>query len=595
MPIAASITKLSHKKAHEAENASSRFLCLFAAGNCQSAVTLVLAVSLAVVVPAMFWGIPSNLDLTNHFRFALPFYDAIAAGNLYPGWLAESNGGYGDPSFRFYPPALYYLFAAARFVIGNWYAAILLVFVIVSIAGGLGMYFWSKSILPPASAIWASVFYALAPYHLNQLYQATLLAEWAGSAVLPFVFGFVERVCERGKRRDIAGLAATYGLLIFTHLPLAVIGSMVLLVYVLVRVDGPDRIRKLAKLAVGAALGLSLSAVYWVTMVAEVGWIGINQIQRDASVDYRVNFLFSTFSPENLNVWWMNILALMTVLLFMPGLWLLFNRGVTTEGHTDKKAVRGVIALTGFALFMAVPLSRPIWNLFRPLQETQFPWRWLILVSMGGSILAAAGIGRLFGVRRLGATLLSITPDRGQSGAKAPHSKGAPKLAVLGAMTISIVFTLSHVVREAQYLPPQKFENMLTSVRGTPSVNYWFPIWARADVRKMSTEVEAGDRAVTVTSWQTEQRRFSVTAGPGTEARVRTFYYPHWIAKTETGVLATRPDSDGALLISLPQHATSVELDFQEPRRNKFSTISSLSGLIIIGSLAVPFRRRQKR
>jgi 6-pyruvoyl-tetrahydropterin synthase related domain len=549
-------------------------------------ITTVICVSLALLIPAMFWGIPSNLDLTNHFRFALPFYDAIAGGRLYPGWLAESNGGYGDPSFRFYPPALYYLLAAARFVIGNWYAATLVVFGIVSIAGGLGMYFWSKSILPASSAIWASIFYALAPYHLNQLYQATLLAEWAGSAVLPFVFGFVERVCERGKRRDIAGLAATYGLLIFTHLPLAVIGSMALLVYALVRIDGPDKIRKLTRLALGATLGLSLSAVYWVTMVAEVGWIGVNQIQRDASVDYRLNFLFSTFSPENLNVWWMNILALMTLLLFAPasifvGAALrgrpsrILQERVATEGDPYKKILRPFFALTGFALFMSVPLSRPIWNLLRPLQETQFPWRWLILVSMGGSILAGAGL-----------PLLAIADKK---------LDRAKRLAIFGAMIISIVFTLSHVVREAQYLPPQKFDQMLTSVRGSQSVNYWFPIWARADIRKMSTEVEAGDRPVTITSWQPEQREFSIAAGPAAEARVRTFYYPHWIARNETGVLATRPDSDGALLVSLPQQTTSVELDFQEPRRNKISTISSLSGLIIIGWLAVPLRRRQKR
>ena len=67
---------------------------------------LVIAISLAAIVPTFLWGIPSNLDLSNHFRFALPFYDAIAGGHLYPGWLAESNHGYGDPSFRFYPPAL---------------------------------------------------------------------------------------------------------------------------------------------------------------------------------------------------------------------------------------------------------------------------------------------------------------------------------------------------------------------------------------------------------------------------------------------------------------------------------------------------------
>ena len=108
----------------------------------------------------------------------------------------------------------------------------------------------------------------------------------------------------------------------------------------------------------------------------------------------------------------------------------------------------------------------------------------------------------------------------------------------------------------------------------------------------MPTEVVAAGREVTVTSWQSEHRKFSVGAGTAAEARVRTFYYPHWIARNESGVLTTRADSDGALLIALPQNATSVELDFQEPRRTRFSTITSLSGLIIIGALAIPFRRR---
>ena len=529
---------------------------------------LILAVSLAVIVPAILWGIPSNLDLTNHFRFALPFYDAIAAGSLYPGWLAESNGGYGDPSFRFYPPALYYLLAVSRFLIGNWYGATLAVFVALSIAGGLGMYFWTRSTLPAQSALWASFFYALAPYHLNQLYQATLLAEWAGSAVLPFVFGFVERVCQRGKARDIAGLAASYGILVFTHLPLTVIGSFALLAYALVRLEG-DKLRKLAKLALGAGLGLTVSAVYWVTMISEVRWIRVNEIEPIASADYKNNFIFSTFSPDNLSVWWMNILVVMSLLLFAPAL-LLFSRNAASL----RRVIRPVVVLTAFGLFMSVPLSRPIWWLLKPLQETQFPWRWMILISMGGSILAAAGLPLLVAsVRNL---------DR------------AKRMVVFGAMAISIAFTLSHVVREAQYFPQQKFENMLTDVRGTPSVNYWLPIWARAGVTPMATEVEVADRAVTINSWQPEHRKFSVDAGPATEARIRTFYYPHWTAKSEAGILATRPDTDGALLISLPQNATAVELDFREPSRSKFSTISSLGGLIVIGSLVVPFKGKKK-
>src|SRR5437867_4233404 len=105
-------------------------------------VILTIAIAIAVIVPALVFGIPANKDLNNHFRFALPFYDAIRNGNLIPSWLAESGGGYGDPSFRFYPPGLYYLLALTRSISGNWYGATLLAFTSLSIASGLGTYLW---------------------------------------------------------------------------------------------------------------------------------------------------------------------------------------------------------------------------------------------------------------------------------------------------------------------------------------------------------------------------------------------------------------------------------------------------------------------
>jgi uncharacterized membrane protein len=528
----------------------------------------VLAISLAVVLPTFIWGIPSNLDLSNHFRFTLPFYDAIANGHLYPGWLAESNSGYGDPSFRFYPPALYYVLAAARSLFGNWYEATVAVFALLSITGGLGMYFWANSILRDSRAAWVSFFYALAPYHINQLYQAVMLAEWAGAAILPFCFAMVERVCERGKPRDVAGLAVAYGILVFTHLPLAIIGSLALLVYALVRIGGPGKLAILTKLAAAVVLGLAASAIYWVTMVFELRWIAVNDVEPLASVDYRLNFLLSTLSPDNLNVWWMNILTLMTLLLCAPALLLLFRR----DAVAVRRVARPVIILTAFAVFMSLPLSRPIWNVFPALQETQFPWRWLILFSMGMSLLAAAALPLL--------TEISIRIKR---------------LVILGAMAISIAFTLSHVVREAQYLSPQRFENTLTEVRGTASVNYWIPIWARSNPRTMSSEVEAAERIVNVTSWQPQHRQFSVGAGPATEVRVKTFYYPHWIATSQTKILPTRPDSDGALLISMPENATSVDLKFREPSRTRVSFLMSCAGIFLVGALAIPRHWRLRR
>src|SRR5260370_26044977 len=101
----------------------------------------IVLVSLAVMTPTLIWGIPSSRDLTNHFRFALPFYDSLRAGHFYPGWLAESNSGYGDASFRFYPPAVYYLLAFAKLLTGEWLAATLLTAALVFVIGGLGAFF----------------------------------------------------------------------------------------------------------------------------------------------------------------------------------------------------------------------------------------------------------------------------------------------------------------------------------------------------------------------------------------------------------------------------------------------------------------------
>ena len=535
----------------------------------------VIAVSVLAVIPVLLFGVPSNRDLSNHFRFALPFYDAIAHGNFYPSWLAESNGGFGDPSFRFYPPALYYLLSLFRFVTGEWYLATLLTLLVVAVAGGLGIYLWARAVLPSSQAMWVGLFYALAPYHLNQLYQATMLAEWAGAAVLPFVFAFVERICAHGRRRDVAGLAVSYALLVLTHLPLTVIGSMALVVYALVRVDSARRIGTLAKLAAGVALGLCASSIYWVTMISELRWIGINQIDRDASVDYRFNFLLSTFSPDNMNVWWMNILLLMTLLLSAPALAAAIPLLRRSHAWRNRHALLAVVVLTLFALFMALPLSRPVWSLLSPLQQTQFPWRWLALISMGVAILTAAA--------------LPLIDQSNQTVAR------AKRLAILGAMSVAVVFTLSHVVREAKFLPRPAFENTLAEVRGTSSVNYWFPIWASSTPTQMTNEVEAAGRAVAVESWAPEVRRFSVVAGDATEARVKTFYYPHWFATSGNQVLPTRPDKDGALLISLPHDAVSVDLVFREPLRSRVSSFASLAGFMFIGVLGIPLSWRRKR
>src|SRR5712691_9758539 len=221
---------------------------------------LALFAGAVVLLPVVIWGVPKNNDLANHYHFALPFYEAIQRGDIHPGWLASPNFGYGDAIVRFYPPALYYLLAAGRTLTGNWYSGSLLILTLVSALGSLGAYFWARSYVPRNIAVWAAVFYAFMPYHLAEVYQAAQLAEFAAGAALLFSLAFTKRLCDQGRLRDLVGLAASYALLILSHLPLAVFGSLGLLFYALLNIP-KDRVRSIiAKLAAAVLLGLAASS-----------------------------------------------------------------------------------------------------------------------------------------------------------------------------------------------------------------------------------------------------------------------------------------------------------------------------------------------
>jgi 6-pyruvoyl-tetrahydropterin synthase related domain len=535
-------------------------------------VVWVIVASLLILVPVLLFGIPSNIDLSNHFRFALPFYDALQNGHLYPGWLPDSNSGYGDPSFRFYPPGTYYLLAGTRALTGSWFSGSVLAFGVLSVLGSLGVYWWARQLVSSQVAMWAGILYAVAPYRLNELYQAFLLAEFAGAAVLPFTFLFTERLCNRVRLRDVGGLAASYAILVFTHLPLTVIGSLALLVYALLRLERGKRWKTLIWLAVSVVLGLVASASYWSTMISELSWIRADNINPYSFVDYRSNFLLSTFSPENLNVWWMNILLLGTLAMFWPGL-ILFRPSVWKSLPARGLKAAGVVLV--FTIAMGTQISTPAWKLLRPLQETQFPWRWLALTSMVCPVLCAAALPYW---------------------TKQWHGKLRPLIiAGAGIIAISLAFSVSHIVREAQYLKRAEFDATLRAIQGSQGVMQWWPKWVNEPIREMNQEVDAGPRNVSVKSWESQKRVFLVEAGTTSEVRVRTFYYPLWTAKKDSENLAVRPDTDGALVISVPPQNTTVVLEFREPARVRWArALSGIAWIGILGLLSFGIIRRAR-
>ena len=535
---------------------------------------LALVAGVVVVLPAIIFGMPSNNDLANHYHFAIPFYDAMREGNLYPSWLASPNSGYGDAVVRFYPPALYYLMAAGRALTGNWYAGSLLVVTVVSALGSGGAYLWARSYFPPHVSVWAAVFYALMPYHLAEFYQAAQLAEFTAGAALLFALAFMKRVCDNRRWGDVAGLAIAYAALILSHLPLAVFGSLTLLVYGLMNLTKADSLKILGRLTTAVMLGLAASSFYWVTMISEMKWIVADGANPDPLLDYRHNFVFSTLSPEHETIWWMGLLAFATLAMGVPSIVVFIKKSMVEH----RKEIIPIAALAFLSLLMSTPLSRPLWAVIPGLNKTQHPFRWLAVVSAVVPVIMAASVPFWSAQMR--------------------QRKRAVALVAMGVVLIAVSFSVSQTVRGATYLSRTSFERMIAPLRESASIVQWLPVWAASNAHERPSyqkcvppnnrsQVEAGNRTVTIAVWTDEHRTFSIDTGAATEVRIATFYYPHWHAMGNGRDLPTRADADGALLITIPAERVTVDLEFREPSRTKVSIASSIISWTLITSLLI--------
>jgi hypothetical protein len=524
-------------------------------------VLIVGAVGVLVLAPSIFKGIPRGNDLAHHYRVAIPFYESLGKGELYPGWNSRPGNGYGDTSFRLYPPFFYYLLSACRAITGSWYDGTLLLFTLLSVTGGLGVYFWGRTLLSKEQAMWAGILYLIAPYQVNQLYQASLLGEYAASSILPFAFAFTELVIRRGQARDILGLAISYGLLILTHLPLTVIGSIALLIYALLRMGRDDIRKRVPVLVLAVVLALGASAAYWTTMLDEMSWIRGESINPQAWFDYRNNFLFWK-SAEGSTNWWTNMLGAASAMMLLPAvalprLW---------KGRLLANPLKALGLLTMLTFVMTLPISEPIWKLFPQLQRVEFPWRWLAVFSMTGSVLVGSTVEHWMSLARSSSRKLLLLAS--------------------ACVILPLALTVSQTIRGATYIARPEFEFFTSRVADLGGVPFWLPKWATKDMPRRSDErVEASHRSVDIESWEPEFRVFQVAAGEATEARVRTFYYPHWTAMADDKRLIVSADTDGAILIPLSEAAQTVTLEFREPARRQWLIYASLIvwGTIVSG------------
>lgn len=517
--------------------------------------SIIFLFSVLVVLPIILGGIPDLTDTQQHYQFAQTFYNSLLNGNYYPSWADQPNYGYGDVSIRFYPPLAYYLLSFFRIISGNWFDGSCLFFIFLYFLSGVGVYKWTREYFSENASLVSALAYLILPNHLIQVYLGAGLGEFTATAILPFCFLFIDRICRTGEMKNVFSLAFFLALLTLSHLPTIIIAAFTFSIYVLFSLKKTNLIQTFLKLSGAAILGASLSSFYWVRMITELSFVKHNsETFSSGTYLYTTQFLFSYLFPfseisptDPFGL--VNSGSIICVCIFITYLILYLK----DSSLNKPSSFRNVIIAAFFSLLMSSPLSLPIWKALPFLQKIQFPFRWLILFLPLCVFIVAAGFDSVIKSFK--------TPQRYLS------------LLALGVLLICLPFNYFRMMNSPITFPKEFFDRVIERNKTGFSYECWWAVWtpkSNSEIGLPRPELLPAkfvlhDRPFSIENWSATDRSLIVQPGSAGQAQFATMYYPHWQVTVNGQNVEVTPSEYGMISFPVPEQESQVRVYFQEP------------------------------
>ena len=582
-----------------------------------------LLLALFIIQPLLQPGLPVAADYAIHLYRTMEFEQAWSFGLIIPRWAPNLAYGYGYPLFVFAPP-LPYLLGLIFYTAGASFETALKLVVILAIflyAGG--MYLLGRDLLGSVAAgLVAAVAYAFAPFALREaLLYGGNVPQFLAIGLFPWCLWAMTRTTQT-QSWLWAGLSALlYAAIVLSHLFHALIFTPVAAAYglclVLIKILMTDRSPVKLDLAprrlisqigplLTIPLGLLLSAFSWLPAFIE------RTYTRAQTEIYLVKSPFFVRFPHwsELLAWLQPLderaanpyvplsLGVITVGLAGVGFCLALGWAITSakeevrlptvDSDLRPRAVAFLLLffglVAGAAIFMALSISRPIWELVEILQVAEFPWRMLGLANLGLAVLAGAAIKFVPLKLRWPVTTLCLVL---QLTAVAPLLY--PATAFIQYGQLSIADQIDYERRSQSIGTTTLGEYLPQTVSKPPTTSPLVPAFlageypARLDFSSLPLGVTANlliQSAVT--------HRYEINSPAPFTLRFFQFAYPGWRAQLDDQPLAIRPEAEsGLILLDVPAGRHTITLHFGEtPNRVIAMLLSAGTALgLIVSSL----------
>ena len=241
-------------------------------------------------------GLPNTADGPVHLMRQAELNRAWQDGILYPRWAPDLAYGYGMPLFSYAPPLLYQVTQVLHLSGMALDEAMKGTLILMLALYSTGMYLLVRDIFSPRAGLVAAAAYLYAPYRLREMYIQGNYGQFCGLAFYPFILWAFHRLATDGRRRYLLAAAGGLAGLLLSHNISSMLFAPLLgayLLYLTVAGEGSGNTSWLTRglrLASAVALGLGLSAVFWLPAFGERDFIRLTGITT-GFFDFRNNFI----------------------------------------------------------------------------------------------------------------------------------------------------------------------------------------------------------------------------------------------------------------------------------------------------------------
>lgn len=515
----------------------------------------IAAAAFAVEIPFFFFGTPSGHDVEFHLYSWLEVLGQWRHGILYPRWAGLAHFGYGEPRFIFYPPASWLLGATLSAIV-PWNLAASVYIWLVLCGAGISMFVLARRWLDRRNAMFAAVLYAVNPYHLVIVYWRSAFAEMLAACLLPLLLLFVLQAGEN-KKQMMVPLGIVLAAAWLTNAPAAVMihySLALLLLFFAIRNRSPH----LLLTGAGAVLlSACLASFYLLPAVREQKWVDITEAVSAGSRPAD-NFLFiHTTDPDhdafNRIISWVAVLE-MGIIAATATL-------AAIRRRVEASLWQVLLVWAACCGLLLVPISRVFWQILPKMRFMQFPWRWLLCLSLIFTLLVSLGLRRWW-MRALVCVLSILVIAAAWDRVQTPWWDNAADL------------------REMQ-------DNMESAI-GYEGTDEYTPVGAdpaAADKEARDVTVLGTARAaIHVLRWDASAKEFTAQMSAPDELALKLFPYPAWkITVNGQVVQPTLRRGTGQMLVAVHTGMNNVQIRFIKTwDRTLGGWISVLSLLFVV-------------